>query len=197
MPNTVACAITDMLLRVARTERQPTIAISLEPGESIRQRRRGIYIQTVNETAIEIELEVYARPRWKEVVDAAVQEASPESPELQRLSADARVNLSTSLEALFSQSESHVPTESLLEQAIKIATRASPELGNLSPQIQTALLVNILKRLSKDERDIAIPIFSMQSAERLGERAIAATWALVGATGALVLATIALIIATA
>jgi hypothetical protein len=179
----------------ARTE--PDFSIPLEPGKTVKRVERGIYIQARNMMALEVVLEVSARPRWEDVVDAAVQEAAPESPELQGLSASARDSLSSSLEEQLSGSETGMSTGSLLARAIDLATRTSPEIGNLSPQSQALLLVNILGQLPKEERDIAIPIFSMQSAERLGERVVTASWALVGATIALVLATIALIVVTA
>lgn len=176
---------------------QAVFAVSLEPGKSIKRRQLGLFLHASNTTADEMVVEVNMRRQWENVVDAAVQDASPESPELQVLSEKARHDLSASLEKTLSHPESNVPTENLLLRAVDIATRASPELGALSPQSYTLLLVNILKHLPKDERDIAIPIFSMQSAEKLGERVVTATWALVGATVALVLATIALIIVTA
>ncbi len=83
-----------------------------------------------------------------------------------------------------------------LEEAIEAASKNDPQLS-LSPQAQTVLLVRLLEKLPKEQRDVAVPIISMRPAEFVGQRLVVATLGLAAATVALVIATIVLVIVTA
>ena len=156
-----------------------------------------VEVQVRNFGPLELEVAV-RRPYWRREVDEVLQEAAGESPELQRLSPDAFEDLAKSLTtALPPPTEVEHATEGTLEEAVEAALKGNRELEALSRQARTTIIVRLLNRLPKDERDVAIPVISMQSAEIVGQRLAVATWGLVGATGALVIATIVLIIVTA
>lgn len=141
-------------------------------------------VRNLGPTAVEIAV----RRPWREVVNEAVQEASGENPEIQRLSDSARADLQNSLTSTLETGDA-----TALEQAIDAASKKA----KLSPQAQTVLLVRLLERVPKEQRDVAVPIISMRSAELVGQRLVGATKGLAAATAALVIATVVLVIVTA
>jgi hypothetical protein len=141
-------------------------------------------VRNLGPTAVEIAV----RRPWRELVNEAVQEASGENPEIQGLSDQVRADLQDSLTSTLATGDA-----TALEQAVDAASKKA----KLSSQAQTVLLVQLLERLPKGQRDVAVPILSMRSAELVGQRLVDATRGLAVATLVLVIATVVLVIVTA
>jgi hypothetical protein len=180
-------------------ERKPSPGDSFIVPASIRPRAvqmiGGVEIAVRNFSPMAVEIAV--RRPWFDEIEDAVEEASDENPELQQLSPNARTDLATSLATALPPTKVVGISEGTLEEAVDAALRGKAEREGLSRHARTAIVVRLLNRLPKDERDVAIPIISMQSAELVGQRLVGATWGLVAATTALVIATIVLIVVTA
>jgi len=162
-----------------------------------RFRVANVEIEARNLDAQEVIVEVTIRPLSRRAVVQAVHEASTTSPELQHLTSAALDNLGSTITAELS----HIlalegGAQEKLMSAIRAATRKHPEFANISEEAQTSILVALLGRVPKEQRDVAVPILAMRSAERLGRQTVIASWSLVAATIGLLVATAGLIVAT-
>lgn len=78
-------------------------------------------------------------------------------------------------------------------RAISAALEAVHEL---SDETRADLRLQLLKRLSLDDREMWASVLAMRSSERQTSRLVGATWGLVTATVGLVIATVVLVIVT-
>jgi hypothetical protein len=78
-----------------------------------------------------------------------------------------------------------------------LATIDADKISLLDEQTKDDVRYQVLALAGLDERPLLSTVLGMQSAEKVGENLVRATWALVAASGALVLATVVLVIITA